>query len=80
MKEIADRFPPSIYTESMDWKSLPPDSVVVDVGGNVGKVTYELHKAFPHLKYVIQDLPTVLKDANKVASRLVRPLHALSSL
>jgi hypothetical protein len=63
MKNGADRFPPSIYTESLDWKSLPPDSVVVDVGGSVGKVTYELYKSFPHLKYVVQDLPPVVKDA-----------------
>ncbi|KAI9451307.1 S-adenosyl-L-methionine-dependent methyltransferase [Lactarius psammicola] len=63
MKGGADRFPPSTYTECFDWKSLPPDSVVVDVGGNVGKVTYELYKAFPHLKYVVQDLAPVVKDA-----------------
>ena len=69
MKNFADRFPSSIYTESLDWKSLPPDSVVVDVGGSVGKVTYELHKVFPHLKYVIQDLPPVVKDAKNVLTR-----------
>ena len=78
MKDGADRFPPSIYTESLDWKSLPPDSVVVDVGGSVGKVTYELHKVFPHLKYVIQDLPPVVKDAKNVAFRRVRPLHSFA--
>jgi hypothetical protein len=65
------RFPLSVYTESLDWKSLPPDSVVIDVGGGVGPVTYELYKAFPHLKYVVQDLPAVVKDAEKVASRRV---------
>ena len=66
MKGGADRFPSSIYTESIDWKSLTPNSVVVDVGGSVGKVTYELYKTFPHLKYVIQDLPPVVKDARNV--------------
>jgi O-methyltransferase domain len=73
MKGGADRFPSSIYTESTDWKSLTPDSVVVDVGGNVGKVTHELYKAFPHLKYVVQDLPPVVKDARNVN-------HSYSSL
>ncbi len=53
MKGGVDRFAPSVYTESLDWKSLPPDSVVVDIGGSVGKVTYELYKVFPHLKYVV---------------------------
>jgi hypothetical protein len=65
------RFPLSVYTESLDWESLPPDSVVVDVGGGVGPVTYELYKAFPHLKYVVQDLAPVVKDAENVASRRV---------
>ena len=78
MTKYADHFPPSIYTESLDWKSLPPDSVVVDVGGSVGKVTYELYKVFPHLKYVVQDLPPVVKDAKKVASRRVCPLRAFA--
>ncbi|KAI0267868.1 S-adenosyl-L-methionine-dependent methyltransferase [Gloeopeniophorella convolvens] len=63
MKGGADRFPPSIFTEGFDWKSLAPDSVVVDVGGSVGKVTQILHEAFPHLKYIVQDLPPVVKDA-----------------
>ena len=65
-KSFMDRYPPSIYTESFDWKSLPPDSVVVGVGGSVGKVTYELYKVFPHLKYVIQDRPLAVKDAKNV--------------
>ncbi|KAI0261389.1 S-adenosyl-L-methionine-dependent methyltransferase [Gloeopeniophorella convolvens] len=63
MKGGADRFPPSVFTEGFDWKSLAPDSVVVDVGGSVGKVTLLLHQAFPHLKYIVQDLPPVVKDA-----------------
>ncbi|KAI0260406.1 S-adenosyl-L-methionine-dependent methyltransferase [Gloeopeniophorella convolvens] len=55
MKGGADRFPPS--------KSLAPGSVVVDVGGSVGKVTWFLYQAFPHLRFVVQDLPPVVKDA-----------------
>ncbi|KAI0292082.1 S-adenosyl-L-methionine-dependent methyltransferase [Multifurca ochricompacta] len=63
MKGGVERFPSTTYTGSFDWKSLATDSVVVDVGGSVGKVAHELYKVFPHLKYVIQDLPPVLEDA-----------------
>ena len=67
MGGLFDRFAPAAYTESLSlgWKSLPPNSVI-DVGGGVGKVTYELYKAFPHLKYVVQDLPAVVNDAKNV--------------
>jgi hypothetical protein len=76
MKGGADRFPPSIYTDSIDWKSITADSIVVDIGGNVGKVAYELYKSFPHLKYVIQDLPPVVKDAKDVRHSYSSVLHA----
>ncbi len=66
MRGLFDNFAPSAYTESLDWKSLPPNSVIVDVGGGVGKVTYELYKVFSHLKYIVQDLPPVIKVAKKV--------------
>ncbi len=66
-----DGLPSAPFTELLDWKSIPRDSVVVDVGGSVGKVTYELFKAFPHLKYVIQDVPLVVDDAKTVRSRPV---------
>ncbi|THH06774.1 hypothetical protein EW146_g9509 [Bondarzewia mesenterica] len=66
MKGAGDRFPPSIFTNGFDWQSLKTDEVVVDVGGSMGTVTLMLLKAFPHLRYIIQDLEKVLRDANKV--------------
>ncbi|KAI0261384.1 S-adenosyl-L-methionine-dependent methyltransferase [Gloeopeniophorella convolvens] len=62
MKGAADGFPSSIFTGGLDWGSLARDSVVVDVGGGVGKVAQTLFKDFPHLKYVVEDLPPVIKD------------------
>ena len=38
-----------------DWKSLPGNSLVVDVGGNVGTASPALAREFPHLKFVVQD-------------------------
>ncbi|KAI0087132.1 S-adenosyl-L-methionine-dependent methyltransferase [Irpex rosettiformis] len=45
-----------------DWKSLPEDSVVVDVAGGVGTQTLTLAKEFSHLKYVVQDRASVIED------------------
>jgi hypothetical protein len=52
--------------EAFDWKSLEQDALVVDVGGGVGSSTLELFKAYPHLRYVVQDRPTVNAHAIKV--------------
>jgi hypothetical protein len=38
-------------------------SVVVDVGGGVGSQTAVLAKAFDHIKFVVQDRPTVIEDS-----------------
>ncbi|KAI0064466.1 S-adenosyl-L-methionine-dependent methyltransferase [Artomyces pyxidatus] len=57
-----ERFPPTIFTEGFDWKSLKEGSIVVDVGGSVGSVTFAIASAFPHLKYIVQDLAKVVDD------------------
>ncbi|KAI0041967.1 S-adenosyl-L-methionine-dependent methyltransferase [Auriscalpium vulgare] len=65
MKGAGDRFPPSIFINGYDWKSLDEGSVVVDVGGSLGGLTFVLAKEFPHLKYVVQDLAPVIVDSGK---------------
>ncbi|KAI0068103.1 S-adenosyl-L-methionine-dependent methyltransferase [Artomyces pyxidatus] len=65
MKGGGEHFPSTLFTEGYDWKSLKPGSTVVDVGGSVGTVTILLHKAYPHLKYILQDLEPVIGDAKK---------------
>ena len=45
---------------------MSPDDIVVDVGGNVGLLVMEMLKAHPHPRFVIQDLPNVIKDAEQV--------------
>lgn len=40
--------------------------MIVDVGGNVGTVTLALAKAFPHLRFVVQDLDQQIQAAHKV--------------
>jgi len=59
-------FPGRIFTDGFDWASLPNGSVVVDVGGSVGSATHQIHKSYPHLHHIVQDLEKVVKyDAPK---------------
>jgi hypothetical protein len=55
-----------LSTEGFDWKSLPQDALVVDVGGGVGSSSLELLKYYPQLRFVIQDKPKVVEDGKKV--------------
>ncbi|TFK96232.1 S-adenosyl-L-methionine-dependent methyltransferase [Pterulicium gracile] len=55
-----------LFTGAIDWASYPENATVVDVGGSLGIVTLLLARKFPHLKYVVQDLPKVIEvDAKK---------------
>jgi hypothetical protein len=45
-----------------DWKSLPAGALVVDVGGGIGSSTMRLAKAYPNIKFIVQDLAKVLND------------------
>lgn len=57
-----------IAIAGFDWKGLPKDSVVVDVGGGVGSQTMVLAKAFDHLKFVVQDRSAVISDSAPTVS------------
>ncbi|KAJ6607417.1 S-adenosyl-L-methionine-dependent methyltransferase [Mycena sp. CBHHK59/15] len=52
---------PKVYP----WASLPAGTVICDVGGGNGHATVELLKAFPLLKFVVQDLPGVIDQGKK---------------
>ena len=48
-----------------DWASLPLGATVVDVGGSGGHASVALAKQYPHLNFVVQDLPETLVNAQK---------------
>ena len=51
-----------------NWSELPKDAVVNDIGGGNGHIVLELLKKFPHLRAVVQDLPSVLEDTRRVSN------------
>ncbi|KIY67016.1 S-adenosyl-L-methionine-dependent methyltransferase [Cylindrobasidium torrendii FP15055 ss-10] len=63
MQYAGSLFPQDIISNSINGESLPPDSVVVDVGGSLGQATLTMYKAFPNLSYIVQDLPELEQDA-----------------
>jgi 16S rRNA A1518/A1519 N6-dimethyltransferase RsmA/KsgA/DIM1 with predicted DNA glycosylase/AP lyase activity len=56
----------SLLLKGFDWKGLKENALVVDVGGGVGSTTLQLLKAYPHLRYIVQDRPHVIADGIKV--------------
>ncbi|KAA1478055.1 S-adenosyl-L-methionine-dependent methyltransferase [Dentipellis sp. KUC8613] len=63
MQGIQALQPADAILAAFDWKDLPPNSVIVDVGGGLGTSAFPLAREFPRLKVVIQDLPNVIADA-----------------
>ena len=43
------------FCQGFDWAGLGEGSLVVDVGGGIGSTSMTLAKAFPHLRFCIQD-------------------------
>lgn len=55
-------------SSGFDWNALPEGSVVVDVGGGIGSMTMALAQKYKHLKYVVEDRPAVVSEADGVSS------------
>ncbi|KLO13199.1 S-adenosyl-L-methionine-dependent methyltransferase [Schizopora paradoxa] len=66
MKGITSMQKPEAILHGYDWTSLPPNSVVVDVGGGIGASSLQLAKSFPELKLVVQDRPPVVKEGREL--------------
>lgn len=52
------------------WETLPQDALIVDVGGGVGSTALQIAKATPHVKIVVQDRASVIKDATIVSHKI----------
>ncbi|KAH7380633.1 putative O-methyltransferase [Pyrenochaeta sp. MPI-SDFR-AT-0127] len=47
-----------------EWEGLQEGSTVVDIGGSRGHVSVHLAQLFKHLKFIVQDMAEVVKDAD----------------
>jgi len=65
MKSHSTRMSPAMITQGFDWASLPPNSIVVDVGGGIGASTLMLAGTHKHLRYIVQDRDSVIGEARK---------------
>jgi hypothetical protein len=60
--------------QGYDWASLDAThSTVVDVGGGHGSVSVALASAFPHLRFIIQDLPGTVESGALQLDPELRP-------
>ncbi|KAJ7103971.1 S-adenosyl-L-methionine-dependent methyltransferase [Mycena belliarum] len=66
MQGISSLQPPDAILNAYEWKTLPADSLVVDVGGGVGTSCLGLARAFPSFKLVVQDLEGVIDQGKTV--------------
>ncbi|KAE8422574.1 O-methyltransferase-domain-containing protein [Aspergillus pseudocaelatus] len=58
-----------LVEEMFDFSSLPEGSTVVDVGGGRGHLSRRVSQKYPHLRFIVQDLPAVIhgvEDTDKV--------------
>ena len=56
-----------------EWSRLEEDAVICDVGGNNGHAMFDLVKAYPKLKVIVQDLESLLPRFGDVrTSRIFR--------
>ena len=62
--ESSHSFLPSLT--AYPWSDVPKDAVVCDVGAGNGHVMLGLLKSHPHLRAVVQDLPSVIADGRKL--------------
>ncbi|KAF5312469.1 hypothetical protein D9619_003732 [Psilocybe cf. subviscida] len=66
MQGVAALEPADAILKAFEWKHLPADSVVVDVGGGVGTSALVLAKKLPNIKVVVQDVPAVVRNGQLV--------------
>ncbi|GAB1312819.1 S-adenosyl-L-methionine-dependent methyltransferase [Madurella fahalii] len=51
------------------WREIPDRGTVVDVGGSTGSAAIALAEAFPHLTFIVQDLPANAESGREAAAK-----------
>ncbi|ETW84678.1 hypothetical protein HETIRDRAFT_124158 [Heterobasidion irregulare TC 32-1] len=65
MEAMSKVQPLDAASSGFDFSSLPDGALVIDVAGGIGSVSMLLAKAYPELRIVVEDLPGVVRDAEK---------------
>ncbi|KAF7197936.1 Dual O-methyltransferase/FAD-dependent monooxygenase CTB3 [Pseudocercospora fuligena] len=67
MRNVTASWPWSLKhaVDGFDWASLPEGATVVDVGGSHGQLAVQVARKYPHLKFIVQDLPETVATAQK---------------
>jgi len=65
MTGMTNMTPEDAIFEGYAWETLPPNALVVDVGGGVGSQSLALARRNPNLHFVVQDREAVIGDANE---------------
>lgn len=63
MKTLATLIPPTVTTDAYPWHTLPPTSLIIDVGGGKGFACQALAPLFPDFRFIVQDLPSTISAA-----------------
>ncbi|PWY71774.1 S-adenosyl-L-methionine-dependent methyltransferase [Aspergillus sclerotioniger CBS 115572] len=58
------------------WGRIPDQAVVVDVGGSTGTSSLALAESYPHLHFIVQDLPANTETGKQMAQTLTSELSA----
>ena len=53
----------SFLVHGYDWNTLRPGATVVDIGGSDGHVSISLARAYPNLRFIVQDTREVAEAA-----------------
>jgi len=56
----------SLNFKGYPWDKLRQGAIVNDVGGGWGHISTQLYKRYPHLNFILQDLPERTEHAKKV--------------
>ncbi|KAJ4466244.1 S-adenosyl-L-methionine-dependent methyltransferase [Lentinula aciculospora] len=65
MQNIGEMSPPEVFTNGIEADMLKSNAIVVDVGGGTGTAIFTIKKAFPNLRYIVQDLDKQIVAAKK---------------
>ena len=67
MSAFASSETSTVVPGGFPWEILPNGTKIVDVGGGVGSACHEIMKKNPLLKFTVQDLPDMVKQAIAVS-------------